>query len=419
MNKNFKYYSPARSGLLKPGLNLIVFILVFFIMQTGYSINDKQDKKIYLVFRFDDYSAKSNTRLELDIIETFRKNNMAFTIGVIPFIGAGNLLDPTPQENIPLGEEKGDILKNASKQGIVEVALHGYSHQSHSAEYIGSEFKGLAVEQQKDKIIKGRKYLEKVSDTAITTFVPPWNHYDANTLKVLDELEFGNLSADMFGKGNKTTAIQFLPNSCGLLELKGAIKAARESSDTESIIVALFHEYDFIESNNNDGILDFEVFSELIEWVDEQTDVTVFTIDQMTSHVSKDYLIDKFRVNQKINAWSFKIPPFIPESYSYVYASEKYLQSIQLKVISIYLIILALSMVITYLLIKLLKLRTNRKLGILLILNFALFGVLVLYAIYNEQLGYKLSILITITIGLTLSILISFLINRRHKPINA
>ena len=45
---------------------------------------------INIIFRFDDYSALSNTELENQIISTFKETNSTLTIGVIPFVCEGN-----------------------------------------------------------------------------------------------------------------------------------------------------------------------------------------------------------------------------------------------------------------------------------------------------------------------------------------
>ncbi len=334
---------------------LLVFFILLISFKFGNCSNGKMEQKIYLVFRFDDFSARSNTNLEQKIIEIFRKNKLAFTIGVIPFAGAGSLLDPTPKGHLPLGEEKGNILKNASHQGVVEVALHGYAHQSHSEQYIGSEFKGLDFEQQKEKILQGKIYLEEISDSKINTFVPPWNQYDDNTLKVLEELQINNISADRFGTMNNKSSIQSLPNSCGLSSLKQAVKSARKSPDKISLIIALFHSYDFIEENKRDGLFNFSDFSELINWISKQNDIKVLTIDQMISELPANYLKNKFELNRKIIAYSFKTPPYIRVKPNYSYASEDYFNLIRQKTIAFYFIIFILTSTIAYLIINSLK----------------------------------------------------------------
>ena len=56
-------------------------------------------KKINVIFRYDDYSTRSNTAAEESIIETFRKHGMPVTFGVIPFPQRGPLRGPPPRRS--------------------------------------------------------------------------------------------------------------------------------------------------------------------------------------------------------------------------------------------------------------------------------------------------------------------------------
>jgi peptidoglycan/xylan/chitin deacetylase (PgdA/CDA1 family) len=41
---------------------------------------------------------------------------------------------------------------------------------------------------QLDRLIEGKRYLEGILGAPVTTFMPPWNRYDRNTLKALSDL---------------------------------------------------------------------------------------------------------------------------------------------------------------------------------------------------------------------------------------
>ena len=64
--------------------------------------------------------------------------------------------------------------------------MHGNTHQT-IKEFPRSEFLGLNYEQQFTKIKSGKLFLEEKLGTNINTFIPPWNRYDLNTLKVLEK----------------------------------------------------------------------------------------------------------------------------------------------------------------------------------------------------------------------------------------
>ena len=106
---------------------------------------------ISIIFRFDDFSALSNTELENQILTIFKETNSTLTIGVIPFVCEGNKEKICKQESIPLLENKLEILKKGINKGYIDVALHGNTHQT-IKEFPRSEFLGLNYEQQFKKI---------------------------------------------------------------------------------------------------------------------------------------------------------------------------------------------------------------------------------------------------------------------------
>jgi len=146
---------------------LIVILLSFTISFSAKANSTSEEKQITVVFRFDDYSSRSSTDIEIKLIDTFQKYNACCTFGVIPYVCAGNIHDTRPQHIVPLTSVKADILINAIKVGVLEVALHGYSHQTirESMYYGSTEFSGLDYNAQVNKIAKGKKCLEKILDT--------------------------------------------------------------------------------------------------------------------------------------------------------------------------------------------------------------------------------------------------------------
>ena len=73
---------------------------------------------ISIIFRFDDFSALSNTELENQIISTVKETNSTLTIGVIPFVCEGIKEKTDTQDSIPLSENKINILKMGIKKGV-------------------------------------------------------------------------------------------------------------------------------------------------------------------------------------------------------------------------------------------------------------------------------------------------------------
>ncbi len=250
---------------------------------TSHQIEKKQ---INVVFRLDDYSACSNTDLELRIIDAFRMNEACITLGVIPYVCANDIHDPSGQELIPLTSMKGNILKSGLNEGVIDVALHGYSHQTISTGQ-WTEFSGLDYDNQVERLTKGKQLLESLIDAPVTTFVPPWNRFDLNTLRALEELGFSTLSAGKKIRGvTEECKLNILPYTCNLSGLRDAIEASQTSSDTQPVIVVLFHEYDFQEIDGKRGRITYQKFYELMKWLKSQRDVRLLSISQATQVIN-------------------------------------------------------------------------------------------------------------------------------------
>lgn len=275
-----------------------VIILVNVFLLLGCNRRAVEGKQIIVVFRYDDYSERSPTDFEIKLIKAFQYYNISSTFAVIPYIVGGNVHDPSSQKTVPLSSTKTKILKTAIKEGVLEVALHGYSHQTIRTEGGYTEFSGLDYDNQLQKIAKAKAFLEKKIGTPISTFVPPWNSYDWNTLQVLENLDFKDISASRQGDA-KESPLKFLPVTCSLLQLQDAVKLARNTSSFQSVIVVLFHAYDFYEINKTRGKLTYQEFRKLLGWLISQHDVRVMSINRATTMID-DLSAHRLIVNKNI-----------------------------------------------------------------------------------------------------------------------
>jgi peptidoglycan/xylan/chitin deacetylase (PgdA/CDA1 family) len=238
-------------------------------------------REILVILRYDDFSSRSNTGLELKIIRALSERRMSATFAVIPYVCARDYLDTGRQGVMPLTSEKAAILREAIKTGAIEVAQHGCTHQTVRAGTHGgySEFSGLDYRSQATKIAQGRKLLERMfGGNAINTFVPPFNSYDSVTLRVLDRLGFACLSANRFGPSVQPSALRYLPETCDLPRLKSTVEAAAHAPGGQAVITVMFHEYDFIEVGGKRGTISFGGFTGLLDWLGSRRDVRVMSV---------------------------------------------------------------------------------------------------------------------------------------------
>jgi peptidoglycan/xylan/chitin deacetylase (PgdA/CDA1 family) len=283
-----------------------VLLVLLGINLNGNCRDKDAERPVTVIFRYDDYSANSVTEAELIIIEAFRKHDIPITFGVIPFKVSGDPEDPTPRDLLPLDSAKGEILKSGYQEGILDISMHGYTHQSNGSAYL-SEFASLDYMEQVKRLSEGKEFLQNLTGACVTTFLPPWNTYDLNTLSALEESGFTTLSANRKGLAIKGPNLHYLPISCALTELKDAVRAARKSSDNQPLVVALLHDYDFLDINAATGALTLQEFFNLIDWVTAQDDVRIISISQ-AGKIIADLGAERAIRNKKMY-YSQKIPP--------------------------------------------------------------------------------------------------------------
>jgi hypothetical protein len=297
-------------------LYLIVVCLFFLLLSTAIGGADRE-KQITVIFRYDDYLRFSSTDIAVKLVAAFQQHGFSCTLGVVPYVGSGDYHGPTPQDVVPLTPAKANIIANAIKDGTVEVALHGYSHQRIREKDGYGEFSTLDYTVQLEWILKGKNLLEQMLHTQITTFIPPWNRYDFNTIRAVEKLGFTCFSADLSGDIEKPSSLSFLPETCGLNKVRDAVESARRIPDIQPIIVALFHEYNLLDVDRDRGDITYQELLELLGWLRAQDDVHVRSIEQ-TTKILADFLNARRFMNNRYlrETHLIPIPPFLHDLYS-------------------------------------------------------------------------------------------------------
>lgn len=394
---------------------LMLVLFLFISPLTAQAGFPAQGKQIIVVFRFDDYSSRSSTDIEVKIIEAFQKYNASLTLGVIPYVCARDYLDPLPQDLVPLTQFKANILNDAIKAGTLEIALHGYSHQTMRERGKYSEFFGLDYNRQLKRIAKGKYYLEKMLDTRITTFIPPFDSYDLNTIRALEDLKFKSISADVTGDAKEHSPLLFFPATCGLLQLRDAVKTARGIPEVQSFIICKFHEFDFLEVDSERGVTTYQGFVELLGWLTSQEDIYVSTINEAPALIA-DLSSRRFVNYNSYYKLSLLMPPFLSKFSSVpvgVYLSPKAINGMKIRlgaVLSIfYLVPLVMFFAIAFfgglILFPRSELATSiSKYGVT-----ALLVLVLIYGLDNLVLGYRGALVIDAILGACMGVWCSVL----------
>jgi len=114
----------------------------------------------------------------------------------------------------------------------------------------------------------------------IRTFIPPWNTYDRNTLHALKASGIGIMSADTSGEAIAEDGLKYLPCTCGIASVRGAVKRARWSPEAEPVIVVVFHPHDIAEVNSKRGKLSCDEFIDLLQWLRSKRDISLMSLSQ-------------------------------------------------------------------------------------------------------------------------------------------
>ncbi len=259
-------------------INNIIFIIFLSLCNTlsAYSQN-------YVVFRIDDMGL-DDFNVYYQILPLFEKNNAKLTIGVVPI---------AMQQSIDKGEissEDIDFIKKYIDKGVVEIAQHGFAHNAnYQSDQIVSEFYKVEYEKQYKEIKEGKEYLDLLFNEKISTFIPPWNAYDDNTVTALVNSGFSTISAARYGAIEYGIMnLKYLPYSITLVNFfdrfSQFFKESHSNIDEGKVFVVMIHAYDFKFNNKGSkGRIGKEELNHILHAISEDTSFRSLTIKGLIS----------------------------------------------------------------------------------------------------------------------------------------
>jgi peptidoglycan/xylan/chitin deacetylase (PgdA/CDA1 family) len=393
---------------------------MIFVLVTIFT--DVVEGKVIVVFRYDDYSALSNTDFERNMINTFAEYRLPIMVGIIPYV-CQDFHNPRPRdfrELAPLPPAKAALLKEGIRTGAVVLAQHGFSHQTvqNAGRSRGgfSEFEGLDLGTQKEKIAAGEKLLEEMFGIPIKVFAPPWNSYDSVTVRVLESLGFGVISADEFRRvGESPSGLKYLPATCNLVNLRDAILAAKESEVREAIVVVLFHAYEFLEVNKKRGRLSMSDLPQILKWIGGQKDVEVWSIADARIK-SLDLGAERLNAYARFHDLEKYLPSFFRKNYGF-HPPRDFLEKANTKALTMlavtYLFLFLLGVFGAFMIGRMLNVRRKSFWKIIAWVSVSFAGFLAAYAFYEPDLSFCWAILSTFSAAAVLGFVASYLAQAR------
>lgn len=128
-----------------------------------------------VAFRLDDIADGLSNDVEIQVINTFLEKNIPITIGII-----GSKFGDDPQITNFIKE------KLETDRDKLEIANHGWDHES---------FPQFNRNDQQTLIKQTNDHLYEILGVSPKVFIPPYNDYDSNTMKVLKENGFTHMSS--------------------------------------------------------------------------------------------------------------------------------------------------------------------------------------------------------------------------------
>lgn len=193
--------------------------------------------EIKILIRFDDICPTMDFAQFNRAVELMDQYNVKPLIGVIPCC---------KDKDLQIEEEHEDFwvyVKSLRDKGYT-IAMHGYEHVFCSQHHgmvnrrIGSEFAGLSLQEQIDKLQKGKAILNSYG-IETDVFFAPAHSYDRNTLKALAASGFKYMSDGKSSKAYFLEGIKCLPcRAGGAADIKG-----------NGYYTSVFHAHEWVRSD--------------------------------------------------------------------------------------------------------------------------------------------------------------------------
>jgi len=366
-------------------------------------------RDIVVVFRYDDYSSVSATQVERRLVEAFRQRSLRCTFSVVPFVCAETGMNPQKQRLIPLEAEKLQILREGISSGTIEVALHGYSHQTIRKWGYFSEFSGLDYTSQMLRLKAGKAFLEKQLGVRVDTFVAPFDTFDRNTVEALEAEGFEVLSPNLNEPMDlpRQSKLKFLPVTCGISGAGSALRSARILEEQQVAVVILLHPYDFVEASERRGKISLPDLEGLLDWIGGQPDMRVVSIDQATT-LMKDLSAE--RILAFNDRWALRLVPPLVQSVGGFPVGTYYKQtpglSVRLwtSVAALYLVIGASAMIPSFVLAKRLTRWSAPMASLSRYCSLVICFAFIAYDLRNWVIKYEGAVVIAILSGVSIGV---------------
>jgi peptidoglycan/xylan/chitin deacetylase (PgdA/CDA1 family) len=217
---------------------------------TGASSGGSAQTNKYVIFREDDVAPNADFA-ELQAVNQLNINmNVPVVMGIIPH----PYTTPSGNQLIEVNHTFLEYMRSLTSNHLFQFAQHGYTHLDLGPSPVGpSEFYGRPYATQYDAIKQGRDDITQAFGVTPTSFLPPFDKSDNNTVKACKALgfteystafaDFNQNAGNLDGMRLDTISIELGNNT--LQALENATNQWLNDPYSINTFVVLYHPADF------------------------------------------------------------------------------------------------------------------------------------------------------------------------------
>lgn len=230
---------------------LLISTLLFSTVYANAQSTTIGEQTKYVIFRDDDVAPKAKFAELQAVNNVHNDKNVPVTLGIVPYNNA------SASQKLTADPQFFNYMRVLASNPLFEFAQHGYTHKDMSTAST-SEFFGRPYGEQYNAIKKGRDDIIRAFGAMPTTFIPPFDKGDNNTLKAAKALGFTKYSTAFqdfnvyqgHKQGIQIEAVSLVLTNQSLESLKNKTERFLDDVHGSDTFMVLYHPGDFSGPNN-------------------------------------------------------------------------------------------------------------------------------------------------------------------------
>jgi len=239
----------------------------------------------YIAFRDDDVAPFTSLEPLEAVNQVHIDEGVPVTLGIIPHPPREGQEGNELLQDGPFHTYMGSIASNP----LFEFAQHGYTHQDIAPSPEGpSEFYGRPYAAQYNAIKQGRDDITQAFGVTPTSFLPPFDKSDNNTLKAAQALGFTEYSTAFvdvnmnqgYKEGIKVDTISIELGNNSLQSLENATEQWLNNPNSINTFIVLYHPSDFKAVDGTVNATELKLLGDYIDYLQGTGRVQFTTLDR-------------------------------------------------------------------------------------------------------------------------------------------